>query len=64
MEDYLFTRKEGAKKLKISLVKFDELLRRKNDPLPHLKLGRRVLIPAEALREWINRQADDGKLIP
>ena len=29
--------------------------------LPHVKVGRTILYPVDALREWLNRQTADAK---
>lgn len=44
--DLVWTRREGARKAKMGLSAFDEALRRGD--FPSLRVGRKVLIPAQA----------------
>lgn len=46
---------EAAKLLGISRNLAYELVRQKR--LPHVRLGRRVLVPRQGLEEWIAREA-------
>jgi len=46
---------ELAERLGISRPKAYELVKRRD--FPAIQLGRRVIIPVEAFREWLNKQA-------
>jgi excisionase family DNA binding protein len=46
---------EAAKALSIGRTKVYELLHAK-DPIPHVRIGGSVRIPAEALRAWIEER--------
>ena len=58
MEDikFAFTRREAAKAASTSLTTIDEWLRRR-DCLPHFRVGKKVFIPLDAFRDFLNRQA-------
>ena len=60
MNSLVISREEGRKALNVGMNSFDALLRRKDDPIPSIRVGRRVLIPLEEFREWMNRQAKKG----
>lgn len=60
MEQTNLTRMEGAKFLRIGLSSFDRLLKRKNDPIPCLRVGHKIIIPMDALSAWIARQTENG----
>lgn len=66
MEKLTYTRTEAAKALQVSLPVLDAYLRRKDNPLPSIRLssaGKRgkVLIPAEGLSRWIMEEADGNR---
>lgn len=54
-EGLLLTVPEAAKLLRISRGLAYELVARGR--LPHIRLGRRILIPWHGLEEWITREA-------
>ena len=56
MTKVTITRKEGAESMGIGVIAFDSLLRRQDDPLPSIRVGRRVLIPVKEFEEWLSRQ--------
>lgn len=56
MEQLILSRKEVGEKLKKSLPIVDELLRRKEHPIPSFRIGRSVCISASALQEWIKEE--------
>lgn len=58
MDKLTMTRKEGAKMFGVGLNQFDALMRRENDPLPFIRVGKRVLIPVDQFKEWIDRQVN------
>ena len=51
------TRKEAAQRLGVSLPSLDAFLRRSKSPLPHFRIGRKVVIPVASLDEWLNEEA-------
>jgi excisionase family DNA binding protein len=52
---FLLTVPEAARLLRISRNLAYELIRQK--ALPHVRLGRRILIPRQGLESWIEREA-------
>lgn len=56
----LLTKREGAKKLRISVRTLEQHLAK--NILPHVRLGRRVLIPADALDRWIAGRVSGGAI--
>ena len=54
-EKLAYNSKEAAKALGVSLPTFYELASRSD--FPRVKVGRRVLVPVDALREWLAREA-------
>ena len=63
IEKYLLSREEAAQACGLCVIKLDQLIRRESDPLPYIQIGRRKLIPADALRDWINRQVEHGRAV-
>lgn len=57
-EKRIFTRQEAADYLGVSLNLFDKLISRRFHPVPHIRVGKRVLIPVNAFDEWIDAEAD------
>ena len=56
MTSLVISREEGRKALNVGMNSFDALIRRQNDPLPSIRVGRRVLIPVKEFEEWMERQ--------
>ena len=60
----ILTRQEAAQYLSIGLSTLDKLVAQRENPLPHIRTGRRVLIPRDALEAWLNselkRQSRNG----
>lgn len=54
MNRITLTRAETAKALQVSLPILDAWLHRAENPIPCIRAGRKVLIPAEELSRWIN----------
>ncbi|MBQ6232123.1 MAG: helix-turn-helix domain-containing protein [Clostridia bacterium] len=54
----VFSREETAETMGIGLITLDALIRRQDDPLPHIRVGRRVLIPIREFDDWLSRQAE------
>ena len=55
MDALLVSVEEAAQALGIGRSKAYELIGSGN--LPHVRLGRRTLVPVRALSEWVDRQA-------
>ena len=56
MDKLTLTRKEAAEQCNVSLPMLDAYLKRSNNPMPFFRAGRRVLIPLEALRKWLEEE--------
>ena len=48
---------EAAEAVGVSQHKIQEWLRRAVDPLPHIKDGRRIIVPVDLLTEWLRDEA-------
>ena len=48
---------EAAKQMGVSVNTFNTLVRRKDSPVPSIKVGRRTLIPYFPLKDWLNDEA-------
>ena len=65
-----FNQKELARYLGVSVPKVTEWLRREDNPIPHLKDGRLILVPAFLLMEWLREESERredaprGELLP
>lgn len=55
-EKLAYNSKEAANALGVSLPTFYELSNRSD--FPRVKVGRRTLVPVDALREWLAREAE------
>ena len=53
-----FNAKEAAALLGVSTHTLQGWLRRRQDPLPHLRDGRRIIIPRYLLRNWLTAEAE------
>ena len=58
MERLTITRNEAKSVVGVGLNQLDALMRRADDPLPFLRVGKRVLIPVDQLKEWLARQVN------
>jgi len=52
------TRKEAAEYCNVSLPSLAAFLKRADNPIPHIKVGRKYVIPADGLREWLAQEAE------
>ena len=52
-----FNQKQLSERLGVSVPKVTEWLRRADCPLPHIKNGRVILVPAFMLEEWMREEA-------
>lgn len=57
-EKATMTRQETADYLSIGLSSLDKLIRRRENPLPHIQIGRRVVIPAKQLEAWFEAETE------
>ena len=48
---------DAAKAIGVSAHKLSGWLRRQHHPVPHIKDGRRIIIPADLLNEWLREEA-------
>ena len=58
MESLNYVRKSCSQALGISLPILDVLLNRVENPIPHFRVGRKVLIPRAALEQWLLDEAE------
>lgn len=58
MESLNSGRKSCSQALGISLPMLDVLLNRVENPIPHFRVGRKVLIPRAALEQWLLDEAE------
>ena len=49
--------KEAASLLSVSMPTMYSLLHRRDDPIPSIQVGRKILIPRTGLEAWLDRQA-------
>lgn len=67
MEKFAIERKDAAKAIDSSMPTLDALLKRESNPIPHFKVGKKVLIPVEPFRQWLadecERQAQNGRAV-
>ena len=59
----LYTRSNASIALQISLPVLDFFLNREEHPIPSIRMGageerRKVLIPVDGLKEWINEEVE------
>lgn len=52
------TRSEAARELSVSLPVLDGWLHRADNPLPHIRSNRRVIIPAAGLQNWLLEEVE------
>ena len=52
-----YNQKEAAERVNVSVPKLQEWLRRRNNPLPHVRDGRMIRIPEFLLAEWLREEA-------
>ena len=48
-----YNAKEAARAMGVSISTLKELLRRKENPIPHIRNGRMIMIPVKALERWL-----------
>lgn len=55
----VFTRKEAAEYMRVSINTIAAYMRRAENPLPFFKVGtRKILIPTDQLKEWIAAEVE------
>ena len=52
-----YNKEQAAKKMGVSVNTFETLLKRNDNPIPSIKVGRRTIIPSELLNEWLRDEA-------
>lgn len=52
--------REAAKALGIGERKLWELTANRTSGIPHIHVGRAIVYPVDALRRWLDQQADQG----
>ncbi len=57
MKEFNLTAAEVAKLLKLSGPSVNALVRRSENPLPHFRVGRRILFPTAAVEQWLLDEA-------
>ena len=57
-ENLMYSQQEGADVLGIGLNTLHKLIVRRENPLPHIRVGKRVLIPRDRLEAWIEAETD------
>lgn len=57
-EKLVLGRREAAAALMVSLPTLDGFLYRTEAPLPHLRAGRKVLIPVNGLQAWLRAESE------
>ena len=53
--------KEAARLVGVSVPKFQTWLRRSDHPVPHVRDGRLILIPASLLAEWLREESERSR---
>ena len=56
-ENGTMTRKMASEYLHISLPALDALLRRSENPIPCVRVGRRYIIPVAGLEQWLAEES-------
>lgn len=57
-EKTMMSRQQAADYMSIGLSSIDKMIARRDNPLPHIKVGRRVVIPKAALETWIEEEIE------
>ena len=52
----ILTRRQAADYLNVGLSLLDKTIHRQDNPLPHIQVGKRVVIPRDALDAWIDAE--------
>lgn len=55
-----FNRVGLADEMGIGLVTLDKLLRREENPIPSLRVGRKILIPCDQFEAWVATEGAKG----
>lgn len=61
MEKVFYDRKEIMALTGLCMTTIDKCIKREHNPLPSVKLGRRVMIPVKEFNEWISKEAAGNK---
>ena len=57
-----YNAEEAANKVHVSVPKFREWLRRRDNPIPHIREGRVIRIPEFLLMEWLREESQRSQL--
>ena len=50
-------KEQAAKIVGVSVNTFETMLKRKENPVPSIRVGRRTIVPSELLKEWLRDEA-------
>ena len=56
--DRILTRQQAADYLNVGLTLLDRIIHRRDNPIPHIRVGKRVVIPRDALEAWISAEVE------
>lgn len=54
----IYTKKEVQTILKAGNSTIQEYFNRDEDPIPHFRIGRRIVVPCDRFHQWLDRQAE------
>lgn len=57
----VYSRKDVMKILHVTDTTIHNLLFQESDPIPHLVISRKIIIPCSAFWDWLDRQAAIGR---
>ncbi len=64
MEPLIYSRRDAADVLGVSITTLDRLIHRTDHPIPTIKLSpRRIVIPGAALERWIAEENDSARAV-
>ena len=58
IERMIYSKKEVQKILGAGNSTIQEFFNRERDPIPHFRIGRRIVIPCDLFHQWLNHQAN------
>ena len=57
----IYSKKEAQEILGVGNSTFQQLLSSESNPIPHFRIGRRIIIPCERFQQWLNSRSDHEK---
>ncbi len=63
VEELTMTSEEVRKRLKLSAPTISALVRRSENPLPHFRVGKRILFPVAAVEQWLLDEAERASAV-